>query len=263
MKLTFLGTCSGTEPRPGRRHTSFTVETGGGLYWFDAGESCSYTAYLAGVDLLATRAIFNTHTHMDHIGGLPNLLWTLRKLTSLSEQNARRLEGREIAVCTPDPQVWDAVMTLLMHSEGSYACNFTLSHRLCRDGLVYDDGALCVTALHNLHLGEPAPGELWRSFSYRIEAEGKAVVFSGDIRSMEDLLPLLDNTDLLLAETGHHRVPDICNAVKQFPGRIGRLGFVHHGREILENPHAERRSAEEILGEPRVFLADDGMSVCV
>ena len=66
MKLTFLGTCAGTEPMPGRRHTSFVVEDKGRVYWFDTGESCSYTAHLANIDLLSTRAIFISHTHMDH-----------------------------------------------------------------------------------------------------------------------------------------------------------------------------------------------------
>ena len=80
MKLWFFGTCSGTEPLPGRHHVSFALESEGGLYWFDAGEGCSYTAKLAGADLLAVKKIFISHTHMDHVGGLGNLLWNIRKL---------------------------------------------------------------------------------------------------------------------------------------------------------------------------------------
>lgn len=43
MKLYFLGTCAGTEPMPDRTHTSFALESGGSIYWFDAGEGCSYS----------------------------------------------------------------------------------------------------------------------------------------------------------------------------------------------------------------------------
>ena len=57
MKLHFLGTCSGTEPMPGRHHTSWVLETEGRLYWFDAGEGCSYTGYLMGLDPMAITKI--------------------------------------------------------------------------------------------------------------------------------------------------------------------------------------------------------------
>ena len=38
MNIRILGSCSGTEPMPERRHTSFTLERADALYWFDAGE---------------------------------------------------------------------------------------------------------------------------------------------------------------------------------------------------------------------------------
>ena len=75
MKLYVFGSCSGTEPMEGRHHTSVAFEINDRFYWFDAGENCSYTAHLMGVDLLKISDIFISHTHMDHIGGLANLLW--------------------------------------------------------------------------------------------------------------------------------------------------------------------------------------------
>ena len=39
---------------------------------------------------------------MDHTGGLPELLWNLRKLCTLSPENEERLRGRTIRVFLPD-----------------------------------------------------------------------------------------------------------------------------------------------------------------
>ena len=260
MKLTFLGTCSGTEPMPGRKHVSFVIEHGGGVYWFDAGEGCSYTAYRLGIDLLAVRAIFITHTHMDHIGGLGNLLWNMRKLNGIASGGPRSLTGKTVKVFIPDLEVWEAQMRLLSGTEGAFRIDYTLDARRFDDGVIYDEDGLRVRARHNRHLGEPAPGEHWRSFSFRIDAGDKSVVFSGDVAGVDELTPLLEHCELLLMETGHHRVEDVCRTLRQGPHAPARLGFIHHGRAVLDDPERELQKARDLFGE-NVFIADDGMRV--
>ena len=103
MKITVLGSCSGTEPFSGCHQTSVAVETGGRVYFIDAGENAGYASYLAGVPQQDTAAIFITHTHMDHTGGLPHLLWNFRKLCTVNPDIAARMEGRVIQVHMPDP----------------------------------------------------------------------------------------------------------------------------------------------------------------
>lgn len=260
MHLTFLGTGSGTEPMPGRHHCSFIVEHTGGLYWFDAGECCSYTAHLAGLDLAATQAVFVSHTHMDHTGGLPNLLWTLNKLTTVSKTSAERLAGRTIPVVIPRLDVWDGIVAVLTGTEGGFRTNFKLLPERTRDGVIFDQNGFRVKALHNLHLGVQADRVSWQSYSFRIEAGGRSVVFSGDVRGLADFASLIPGCDLLLMETGHHGVASVCRELRDAGMDFGRLGFTHHGREILADPHAALAAAQAVLGD-RVFIADDGMQL--
>ena len=258
MQLTFLGTCAGTEPMPGRKHTSFVIEYGGEVFWFDAGAGCSYTAHLLGIDLLAVRAIFISHTHMDHIGGLANLLWDIRKINSRCRDPSRRISGKRIDLFIPDLQVWQGIMQVLRATEQNFEIDFKLEAASYGDGSIFSSAGFAVSALHNRHLGTPPPGKPWKSHSFRIEAAGKRVVFSGDLKEIDELEPLLDDCDLLLVETGHHRVEDICAYAREKP--VKRLGFLHHGRAILADPDGEARKARRIFGD-QVFLAEDGMRI--
>ena len=261
MKLTFLGTGSGTEPIAGYRHVSFTIEHANQFYWFDAGESCSYHGHLAGIDLLRVAAIFISHTHMDHVGGLANLLWNMRKVSSLTPDPKRKLTGKNVRLYFPDPEVWQGFETVLKGTEGGFELDYTLDVRHYQQGVIHaDPQGLRVTALPNRHRGEPRPGESWRSFSFRVDAGGRSVVFSGDVKHISELEPLLDQCDLLLMETGHHDVASVCHYLRQRERTIGQLGFIHHGRAILADPEAELRKARGIFGR-NVFVAREGQQL--
>ncbi len=252
MKLHFLGTCAGTEPMPERKHASFALEVNGDLYWFDAGEGCSYTAHNIGLDVLKVKKIVISHPHLDHTGGLANLIWNIRKMHWVKSSPVMQ----DIDLFLPDLRVWDGVMTLLHCSEGDFALEAHLHPRLIQEGLLFDDGAVRVTALHNLHIAAQ-PGQ-WRSYSFLIESQETRIVYSGDVKHYTELDSLIaDGCDVLIIETGHFGVDDVYGYTRD--KNIGKIYFTHNGREILNYPAESERKVKELFGKKAV-IASDGMT---
>lgn len=256
MKIYFLGTCAGTEPMPGRKHTSFAIEAEGKVYWFDAGEGCSYTAHLVGLDLLAVKKVVISHTHMDHVGGLGNLMWNISKWCSMRQ---RGTYFGDVDLYIPNMETWEGVEKILKNTEIGLQGLYQVNANLVQDGVLFDDGVMKVTAYHTHHL-KKEEGEPWRAFCYKIECEGKTIVFSGDVGKYEDLdEPIGDGCDAVLVETGHYGGYGIDPMYEYTKGKnIGMVFFIHSGREILNYPEESKAKVKNHFGD-KAMICEDGM----
>lgn len=251
MKIYIFGSCAGTEPMENRHHTSLAIEINGRIYWFDAGEGCSYTAHLMGVDLLSVSDIFISHGHIDHVGGLANLLFNIYKLSSVKDMLP--VFG-DITVHMPNDKTFGGVMTIIENSETDYNKKYKTLAKRITEGVILKDENISVETIHNNHL--PKIENEWCSFSFSINAEGKKIVYSGDIRNLDDLVPFIkDGCDALFIETGHHSAEAVCQRIVDSGYDVGNLYFMHHGRKILYDYEGELAKCRKII--PTVTFCND------
>ncbi len=260
MRLTILGTAAGSLAVHERHHTAFAVEAGDGLYWLDAGESCTRTAFLTGLDLLNTRCVFVTHAAMDHVGGLPHLLWTIRKLNR--QAGALSYADRLLHLFVPYAPSWYGVIEMLEAATlNHYARDFILKIAEYRDGLIFQDNDVSVFARHNSHRGPAERGDAWHSYGFRVQSRTSALVYTGDVDVLEEIDPLLaDPCDLLLFDAAHIDPKALAERIKTHGFEVGRLGFVHLDQERLDDMASTCRAVRDILGTDPL-VPDDGDQV--
>ena len=252
MKVHIFGSLSGTEPKTGRHHTSWALELDNGdLYWFDAGENCARSAYLMGLNLFQLKAVFISHSHIDHTGGILNLFGVIDKMRSLTgDETPRRID-----LHLPRPDIAEPLMRL-MEAFHNVPDHTDIASRDLTDGGSFDDGRVRVEFRGNAHIQTPE-GAKPESFSFRIASGGRTVIFSGDVRSVEEIVPWCrEGADLLLMESGHHSPPQLCARWRELACPLRRIMFLHHGREYLNYPQETLRKCRAAWGGEVGFATD-------
>ena len=218
MKLITLGT-GGGNPSMTRNNTCIWLNTCNGAYLIDAGGPVSAAIIRKGLDFNRIRAVFITHMHEDHFGGLTSFLKN-RMVPNGPYNRADRWLGFWPEVWLPDPdapEVFDRLMAIQFRGTQ----RDRIQYRVIEPGVFYDDGNLKATAIPNRHFH-------WKdgflpSYCFLLEADGKKLLCTGDLAADFSDFPVeaAKDADLVLCEFTHfdlQKCQDLLRAIH--PGKL-------------------------------------------
>lgn len=247
MKLTFLGTSHGITEK-NAFCSSTLVSVGDRHYVIDAGAPVMTLLQNFDVPIADVRGIFITHSHGDHIAGLA-------ELTRELEVFGNHFGGIRLPVYVPDEAVYRRMSYFLFGKE-----EFRQHRVLFKkygDGVIFDDGTVKITAIPNAHMAN--------SHSFVVDAQGKRVVFTGDLAAgMPDYPAVItgEHSDLVVCEGAHTRLnkPEVEQLLAK--SKTDRL-IVHHRAPLCNTDEGIAEFAEAMRPYFPVLLAHDGMTVVI
>ena len=213
MKITFIGTSHGV-PEPHRKCTCIMVETGGNVYFIDMGTSAIDALRTRNIPIDAVKGIFITHMHGDHTHGLIPFVDLITWYFKTPDP----------VICLPMPEAGKLIrdwmdMTLSTAQK-------EIRYRQTLPGTVFDDGVIKVTAVATQHCA--------KSFAYLVEAEGKTVLFTGDLKNpgIDFPAPAMEKElDLVVCESAHFKATDYLPVFEKC--RIKQVCLTHYSDHFL------------------------------
>lgn len=203
LTFTTLGTNSGPIPRADRSEPANLVRYGDQLILADVGDGAAEQLAKAGVRLGQVQTLVISHLHFDHTGGLFGFL----SLRFQSRQNG------PLTIYGP-PGTRELVANLFTAMRPGESASRTMGPSFfgppdagvkiveVTDGSRFELGPIRVSAVENSHyqtLGAPSP-ERPVSLSYRFEAPGRAIVYTGDTGVSPAVAEFCKGADMLVSE---------------------------------------------------------------
>lgn len=243
--MTLLGTGAG-DGGTHRNKSSIAIQCTSGAVLLDAGEPCAQTLQALGLGREYLQAVFISHTHADHVAGLPALL----------QDKQVGLRRNALPIYLPPHLVeplngW--LNALAMPREAlSYSL---LTHPLAAGQTVCVDD-LTITSFPTTHDCEGDRA----SFGFVVRRGTQSVIYSSDLGQAGDLLPVVSQpATYLICELSHVTPEDLIRVLQS--ARLDALLITHVGLQYLDHLSEIRDFFDKSLPQvENVFTPMDGES---
>jgi len=235
MRIIIAGSSHGV-PEPHRGCSCTFVEVQGRYYIFDMGLMVHNELINRGISINDVKAAFFTHMHGDHTNGLIPFVDLISWYYKTPDP----------VIHLPDTACVDVIRQWI-HCTLSTPMK-ELEFKRIEEGLIYDDGFIKVTAIPTQHCA--------LSYAFLVEAEGKAVLFTGDIKRPSVDFPQIAferELDLVIAEAAHFMVEEYQEIFQQC--RIKSICINHYSQPRTGHFMDLKKAMDPIP----VRLATDGL----
>ena len=228
----------------GRSQAGYLIDAPGGHLLLEAGPSLLPALKSRGIATDSFDFLLISHLHGDHYAGLPFLIlecmWERKRKKVLTVVGPPKLEER----------TWRLMRTMFPRfklEEVKHKFKFIA----VEGGFSARMGKFKVRAIRSQHTTPDI------ALSFRVDAGGKSIVFSGDTGWNDELVKLTDGVDLFLCEctyfesaqlTFHMNYPQLAANRDKF--KVRRMVLTHLGREVLSREN-----------EVAIEMGFDGMKI--
>lgn len=199
-----LGTHGGPVSDRNRSQPANALVVGQAIYLVDAGDAAVQQLARAGFSVAAVRAVFISHIHIDHTGGLFAVLGLRQqmgaggKITVYGPPGIRAMVDGLLAAIEPEARSGYGV-----DGEDYVAPESLVEVVELPDGARVKFDGFTLTAVENTHYSFPKNSVMARrygSLSFRFDLADRSIVYTGDTGPSDAVTELARGADLLFSE---------------------------------------------------------------